>query len=118
MAKKTNITFSQLMAMKRPEFEAFVIDGGYSKQFAPYLSKKYPQDVYPRKKVPNEKPNAKTEFVWVADYDKQPKKVMKKITFFEAKALFAKEVLKLEPATKEKEPTFDGVIIAAANADN
>lgn len=118
MAKKVNITFQQLMKMKRAEFEAFVIDGGYADAFAPYLAKKYPQEVYPRKKVPNEKENAQTKFVFVADYDKPPVVKMKKITFFEAKALFAKEVLHLEPAEKEKKPTFIDNITAAANAGN
>ena len=118
MAKKVNITFKELMAMKRPDFEAFVIDNGYAAALAPILARKYQQKVYPRKKVLNEKKNAKTEYVFVADYDKPPVVKMKKITFFEAKALFAKEVLHLEPAEKEKAPTFIDNITAAANSGN
>lgn len=118
MAKKPTITFKELMAMKRPDFEAFVIDNGYAAALAPILARKYQQKVYPRKKVLNEKENAKTEYVYVADYDKQPKIVMKPITFFEAKAAFADEVLHLPKVEKEKKPTFIDNITAAANSGN
>ena len=118
MAKKTNITYPELMAMEKKEFNEFVIDGGYAKQLAPFLSKKYPQKIYPRKSVPNTKKNAKTKTVSVADYDAEPKTVMKKPTFFMAKKLLAREILKIEPVVKENEPTFVDDIIAAANGEN
>lgn len=118
MAKKVSITRKQLMAMKEPDFYAFVEANGYGVPVGAIAARNTAQDVYPRIKVPNTKENAKTKFVYIADKSKPPVKKMKRITFFEVKCAFADEVLHLPYAEKKKKETFHDRLIALANSSN
>ena len=116
MAKKVNITYKQLMAMKEADFLAFVENGGYASVVADIATRKTPQKVYPRVKKESAKKPGK--FTYQADKTATPVVKMKPITFFEVKTAFADEVLKLPRAEKKQKETFRDKLVAMGNAAN
>lgn len=109
------ITFEKLMNMKEDEFFSFVVKQGKAAEFEEILSRTTKQKKYPKVLKPSKKIEGK--MTYQADKTQKPQIVSKPITFFEAKAAFAKEVLKLEKKTKQDKPTFrDRFATIAQNA--
>lgn len=116
MAKKPNITYKQLMAMKEADFLAFVEAGGYAAIVADIATRKTAQKVYPKVKMESKKHPGK--FTMQADKTKEPVVKMKPITFFEVKCALAEEVLHLPKVEKKQKETFRDKLIAMGNAAN
>lgn len=116
MAKKVNMTYKQLMAMKQDDFFAFVDAGGYASVVAEIAARKTAQNVYPKVKKESKKHPGK--MTYQADKTATPVVKMKPITFFEVKTAFADEVLKLPRTEKKQKETFRDKLIALANSKN
>lgn len=120
------ISFDALMAMKQDELIAYAKKIGKMAELAEISTrftthKKYPKVQKPMKQTKKNVADGSfnpEKYTWQADKTKKPTIEKKPITFFEAKAAFATEVLKLEKkAAKAAEPNWrDAVAAAAENA--
>ena len=120
MAKK-QISILSVMKMSENDFFDFVAANGHAEQVKQIAARKTEQKKYPKvlkerkplskkdskdeKKVAayNENPTKKT---WQSDKSKTPKIIIKPITFYEVKAAYCEEVLKLAKKEDEKKETW------------
>ncbi len=118
------ITRKALMAMKEDKLIEFATKNGYMAELSAIADrtvehKKYPKVQKPMKQTKKNREDGTydaSKMTWQADKTKKPIIEYKPITFFEVKAAFADEVLKLPKVPeKKKEPTFRDRIAAAAN---
>ena len=131
--KKPAISFEALMNLLEDDFIDFCERNGYMAELNEIASRDTEQKVYPKVLKPMKKPTPaqvkknpacleaykkgmeEGKMTWQADKTQKPRIVLKPITFFEVKAAFATEVLKLEKkAPVEVKDTFRGRIAKRA----
>lgn len=97
-------TFEEIMDMKENAFFDYVSKNGHSETIKPILRRKTPQKQFPRVLKPSKKnPNKMT---YQADKTQEPVIVKRPITFFETKAAYCFEILKIEKKPQEPKNTF------------
>lgn len=97
-------TFEEVMKMKEEPFFAYVAANSHSEAIKPILRRKTEQKSYPRVLKPSKKNPDK--MTYQADKTKQPKITRRPITFFEVKAAYCFEILKMEKLPEKEKDTF------------